>query len=206
MKQKYKLPQNIILLISGVPGVGKSTISYEILKTHKEFRLIEETDVIREILRGYNTYLFSKYGLSLDNIYPHNVFLDYDMAKQQCKIMRNSIINIIQRQQRKEIPTIINGVHIIPEELHTYINGSNIVYINLYVDSEKSLWNRLKKRDPKKYKPDCVALLFQANIDLKNSLSHLNSNIICYNINVSVYSIQEILDEINKIFHILYGI
>ena len=81
------------------------------------------------------------------------------MAKNQCKIMKNSIINIIRRQQRKGIPSIINGVHIIPEELYAHLKPSNIVYINLYVDSEKILWSRLKKRDSQKYKLEFVPLL-----------------------------------------------
>ena len=139
MEEKYTLPQNLVLLISGVPGVGKTTLSAELLKAYKEFRLVEETDVIREILRGYNCYLFYEYGFLQDNIYSHNRFLTYDMAKEQCRIMKNSIINIIQRQQRKEIPSIINGVHIIPEELYIHLKVPNIIYINLYVDSEESL-------------------------------------------------------------------
>lgn len=45
-----------------------------------------------------------------------------------------------------------------------------MVYLNLYIDSEKSLWNRLKERNPQKYKRDCIPLLFKANMDLNNSL------------------------------------
>lgn len=55
MERKYTLPQNLVLLIS---SVGKTTLSNELLKIYKEFKLIEETDVIREISRGYNAYLF----------------------------------------------------------------------------------------------------------------------------------------------------
>ena len=44
------LPDDLIVLISGVPGAGKTTISYELLKIHTEIRLIEETDIIRDIL------------------------------------------------------------------------------------------------------------------------------------------------------------
>ena len=36
MERKYTLPQNLVLLISGVPGVGKTTLSNELLKIHKE--------------------------------------------------------------------------------------------------------------------------------------------------------------------------
>ena len=205
MERKYTLPQNLVLLISGVPGVGKTTLSNELLKIHKEIRLVEETDIIREILRGYNDYLFQEHGFLQNNIYSHHKFLTYDMAKNQCKIMKNSIINIIQRQQRKGIPSIINGVHIIPEELYVHLKTSNIVYINLYVDSEKILWARLKKRDSQKYKLECIPLLYQTNIDLKNSILRLGEMISCYNINVSLNSISETLAEINEIFYHLYG-
>lgn len=95
MNKKYTLPNDLIVLISGVPGVGKTTISYELLKEHEEFRLVEETDIIREILRGYNEYLENIHDTPLnDVIYEHDIFLSYDMAKHQCRIMKNSIINI----------------------------------------------------------------------------------------------------------------
>ena len=88
MDKKFILPKNLVVLISGVPGVGKTTISYQLLKIYSQFRLIEETDVMREILRGYNNYLESVYKLSIDNIYSHDIFLSYEMAKQQCNIMK----------------------------------------------------------------------------------------------------------------------
>ena len=54
--QEILLDNNCIVII-GQPGVGKTTISNELLKTHNEFRLVEETDIIREVLRGYESYL-----------------------------------------------------------------------------------------------------------------------------------------------------
>ena len=42
MDKGYCLPENLIILISGVPGVGKTTISWELLKMYQEFRLVEE--------------------------------------------------------------------------------------------------------------------------------------------------------------------
>lgn len=110
--------KNLILLISGVPGAGKTTISYELLKKMDYFRIVQETDILREIIRGYNDYL----SQSMPNIYgnfeepaSHSELLSYDRSKQQCIIMKNSIDEIIKRQNRKCIPTIICGVHIIPE-------------------------------------------------------------------------------------------
>ena len=95
MNKEYTLPSKLIVFISGIPGVGKTTISYELLKKYKDFRLVEETDVIREILRGYNLHMSSIYNLMPQDIYSHEVFLSYEMAKQQCNIMKNSILNIV---------------------------------------------------------------------------------------------------------------
>ena len=63
-KNNYEsmIPDGLIVFISGVPGVGKTTISYELLKNIGKFRIIEETDLVREILRGYNNYLKLKFG------------------------------------------------------------------------------------------------------------------------------------------------
>ena len=205
MNKGHFLPENLIILISGVPGVGKTTISWELVKTYKEFRLVEETDIIREILRGYTNHLTSVYKSSLDEIYAHDIFLSYEMAKQQCKIMKNSIVNIIKRQQRKSIPSIINGVHIIPEELYLSTPFPNILYINLYVDSEETLWNRLRKRNPHKYKQEYVPFLYQANVDLNNSLCNIPKDLcMIRSINISTLSIQETLSKINEIFDEIY--
>lgn len=200
MDRECILPQDLIVLLSGVPGVGKTTISNELFKTHKEFRLVEETDIIREVLRGYNSYLTEVGQCPVNDIYPHNIFLSYEMASQQCQIMKNSIINIIKRQQRKQIPSIINGVHIIPEELYIHISRPNILYIILYVNSEEVLWERLKKRDSQKYTHKCIPFLYKTNIELRNSIQRIpQESCMLYSIDVSYLSIEETVYNINNI-------
>lgn len=207
MNREFTLPKDLIILISGIPGVGKTTISYELLQTYEEFRIVEETDIMREILRGYNKQLARNYKSLPEDIYPHDIFLSYEMARQQCNIMKNSIINVVNRQKRKEVPSILNGVHIIPEELYLHLPQSNVLYINLYLDSEEVLWNRLKHRNSQKYKQECVPLLYKTNIDLKNSLYRIPKDLYTFcSINVSLLSVQETLSKINKFFYDIYKI
>ena len=169
----YCLPNNLIVFISGVPGAGKTTLSYELLKKHMEFRLIEETDVIREILRGYQIHLAS-IGISTPNeIAAHDVFFDYEAAAQQCRAMRASIVSIVKRQQRKKIPTIINGVHVIPEVLCDSLPITSTIYINLFISSKEVLWSRLQNRNPEKYKKECIPFLYETNVNLHNRTSQL---------------------------------
>ena len=40
MNKKYTLPNDLIVLISGVPGVGKTTISYELQGETKYFYFV----------------------------------------------------------------------------------------------------------------------------------------------------------------------
>ncbi len=160
-----QVPKDTIVFISGVPGSGKTTVAYELFKNYCDFRIVEETDIIREILRGYRKHL-ALMGISIpDEITPHNVFLDYATASRQCEVMMNSIIAIVHRQQRKEIPTIINGVHIIPEILYdNMLFSSHIAYVNLFIESEDLLWTRLRNRDPQKYKKEGVPFLYRMNL------------------------------------------
>ncbi len=169
---------NLILFISGVPSAGKTTISYELLREIDYFRIVQETDILREILRGYNTYLSEEVSEILSDLTepaPHTELLSYERAKIQCTIMKKSIIEIVKRQNRKCIPTIICGVHIIPEILYNNISGNNIKYVNLYFDCEKDLYSHLKIRSHDKYGEKSVSFLFEMNSKLQDNFSFMQS-------------------------------
>ena len=201
----FDLPKELALLISGVPGVGKTTISYEILKAFEEFRIIEETDIMRETLLGYNNYLRNIlsndiYLLNRIDITDHTKLLSFADAVEQCKIMTNSISKIIERQRRKKIPIIINGVHIIPEILCSVLESESLVYINLYVNNESVLRSRLEARDSNSYMLDHVSFIFESNSDLFDSTHKLTEAFPnkVFNIDVSELSVSETLSEVEK--------
>lgn len=201
-EQEGAIPNGYIVFLSGVPGVGKTTISYELLQRFNKFRIIEETDLIREILRGYNEYLHTEFGDEISFVFKkikiseHGIILNMEEVKKQCIIMKSSLEQIVRRQQRKGIATIINGVHIIPEVLNGLAGNYNIIYINLYVTDEKILYERLSKRNSLhmlKYVP----LIYKTNYELYLSTENLaanNSHV--YNVNVSNLNIDEIIKKI----------
>lgn len=208
--QEFTIPDGLIVFISGVPGVGKTTISYELLKRINKFRIIEETDLIREVLRGYNDYLKIEFGTQVDFLFErikitdHKKLLSFDEAKIQCKTMKRSFEEIVARQQRKGIASIINGVHVIPEILNGIARNNNIVYINLYVTDEQALFQRIFNRDPFSYMLEYIPFIFQTNRELYLSVEKISINsphII--NINVTGLdisnTIKEILYHINRI-------
>jgi 2-phosphoglycerate kinase len=203
-KFDIKIPEDLVVFISGVPGVGKTTISYELLKAFPQFRIIEETDLIREVLRGYNDYIKNEFGevaqplFDKIEIYDHMKFLSFDEAKKQCQIMKNSFEKIVARQQRKGIPSIVNGVHIIPEILDGLAKNRNIIYINLFITNEHDIYNRLKERNPDKYSKNYISLIYKTNIDLYLSTLKLADKAGCIfnSIDVTALNVLETLNEV----------
>ncbi len=199
-----EIPDGLIVFISGVPGVGKTTISYELFKRCERFRIIQETDLIREILRGYNENLAGIIeDASIINeinqkmpIPDHMKIFNYDELREQCSIMKKPIENIILRQQRKGIPSIINGVHIVPETLNGIAQNKNVVYVNLYVSAKAVLKSRLATRDKQKYMP-FLDVSFDANCALYGSVLALSKKDphIFTNIDVTYSSINEVVDQ-----------
>ena len=195
------IPDGFIVFISGVPGVGKTTISYELLRRCDKFRIIEETDIIREVLLGYNDYLKNEFGDKIDfllkeiNITDHTKLLTLNEAKEQCIYMKSSLEQIVARQQRKGIATIINGVHIIPEVLNGI--ADNIVYINLYVTSANQIYNRILHRNPSSYMLEYIPLIFQTNLDLYVNTKEIALNTPCiFNINVTESTIEDTMRKV----------
>jgi len=198
------IPEGFIVFFSGVPGVGKTTVSYELLKMFSEFRIIEETDLIREVLRGYNEYIKDEFKDKVNFLFDsikitdHGILLSIDDAKQQCLFMKKSFEKIVARQQRKGISSIINGVHIVPEILDGLANNHNIIYINLYINNEREMYNRLANRNPHSHMLNHISFIYQTNMDLYLGTSKLydNSRCVFHNIDVTNLSIEKTMGKI----------
>lgn len=197
------IPDGLIIFISGVPGMGKTTLSYELLKQFNKFRIIEETDLIREVLRGYNNYLKIEFGNQVDFVFDkihitdHKKLLTFEEAILQCKIMKKSFEQIVARQQRKGIATIINGVHVIPEALIDIVENKNLIFINLYVTNEHEIYRRISKRDSTSYMLEHIPFIFQTNNDLYFSTERISleyPNI--FNVNVTDLSVENTIKKI----------
>ena len=202
----FTIPGGFILFVSGVPGVGKTTISYEVLKKFNEFRIIEETDILRDALIGYNKSLLdlnnalSESQMNIPIIFEHTKLFSLTEAKQQCTLMKKSIEHIVARQQRKEISSIINGVHIVPEILKEFFSNPKILFINLFISDETTLFKRLKGRDPSSYMMDYVSFIYQSNLELYQSTKNCSNlpNSPVYNIDITYLSIKKTISRITE--------
>lgn len=142
------IPNDCILMLSGVPCVGKTTTAYNILKYAPEFRRVSELDIIRTVIRSVFRTLENEDHLDKDVVQEYYSALfsslsekDLPEAKQQSKLLIPFIKEIVDRQQKRKIPTIIEGSSIIPSTFfhkNKPIEGfeQNVIFINLYLSDE----------------------------------------------------------------------
>ena len=150
-KREYK---PIIILLAGVPGIGKSTLAAN-LSDRLEITNIIGTDMIREILRQtISSKLIPEIHSSSYNAYKH-------LKQNLNPILRQSIIGYeeqsrhiivgveaaIQSALYSRENTIIEGVHLAPNILNPEIlNESHVIMILLYLEDEEEHSRRIKSR------------------------------------------------------------
>jgi 2-phosphoglycerate kinase len=162
-----KIPNDLILMLSGVPCVGKTTVAYNLIKMCSDFRRVSELDIIRNIIRkAFDEFqadiepkdsIISEKYLSLFASLSES---DYTTAKKQSTLLIPYIKEIVIRQQARRIPTIIEGTSIVPS---TYFQGNNpiagfeknVVFINLFIsDEEEHLKRRIERCRERGYEED----------------------------------------------------
>lgn len=161
---QLNIPKDCILILSGVPCVGKTTTAYNILRSFPEFRRVSELDIIRTVVRSVINTLERKEQINKDILQKHYSALfkslseeDLSVAKQQSKLLIPYVREIVSRQQKRKIPTIIEGTSIVPS---TYfcnghpINGfeNNVIFINLYLsDENEHIQRRISRCKEREY-------------------------------------------------------
>lgn len=158
------IPKDFILILSGVPCVGKTTTAYNLLKQFPEFRRVSEIDIIRTVVRSVVRNLESEKYLAPKVIHDRYSALfeslsdkELSESKQQSKELIPYVKEIVNRQQLRKIPTIIEGSSIIPS---TYFENTmpiagfetNILFINLYLsDLEEHVQRRITRCKNREY-------------------------------------------------------
>lgn len=144
----------IILLLVGVPGIGKSTLA-SLLSQRLEITKIIGTDMIREILRqtispklvpeihcsSYEAYKFLKATLS-PILRPSIVGYE-----EQSRHVIVGVEATIQSALYSRENTLIEGVHLAPNILKpSILNDPHVILILLYLEDEEVHLDRLKAR------------------------------------------------------------
>jgi len=147
----------IIVLLAGVPGIGKSTLAAN-LSERLEITNIIGTDMIREILRqtissklipelhtsSYNAYKFLKQNL---NPILRKSIVGYE---EQCRHVIVGVEAAIQSALYSRENTIIEGVHLAPNILNPdMLNEAHVIMILLYLENEEEHSRRIKSRGSK---------------------------------------------------------
>lgn len=165
------ISSNHIIIISGSSGIGKTTISKQILKQNPDFYIIEEWDFIREAIRANNTYLINTLTSDLSEqigdietklkeITRFNILnrstseLPLKDILEQSKLLIHPLIKICERIKNKKLSAIIEGVNLpirllisAEETLEYFIKSENIILVNLYASNYEIYKERLNFRN-----------------------------------------------------------
>ncbi len=142
------IPKDTILMLSGVSCVGKTTTAYEIVKNYPVFRRVSELDMIRAIVRtAYEHFATEEFSdvekvLTKYNSLFHSITnSDFETTKSQSKQLLPYMKEIILRQQRRRIPTILEGAAVIPGVF--FLDNQplewlteHVVFVNMYLPDE----------------------------------------------------------------------
>lgn len=150
-EEKYK---PIIVLLAGVPGIGKSTLSVDLSK-RLEITNIVGTDMVREILRQTissnlipelhsSSYEAYKYLKPMINPILRQSIVGYE---EQCRHVIVGVEAAIQSALYSRENTIIEGVHLAPNILNrSVLDESHVLMILFYLENEEEHLRRIQSR------------------------------------------------------------
>lgn len=128
-----------LLLLAGVNGVGKTTLSM-LIANHYKIKRVISTDLIREVLRSHIDLLeCPELHRSSFSTGKHNhPISDWEDSS---KVLENGIFSIINKSRREGVDLIIEGVHLKPnnEIIRQWEeNGGIALGVILHIKEEES--------------------------------------------------------------------
>jgi 2-phosphoglycerate kinase len=204
---KIKLPLNFQIFIMGTWGVGKSTVTKEILKK-TNIQTVQKIDALKSALRAFietrNEKL--KNTMSGETIEDITKFLGDDIMlkwtkectskefKKQCSLMLEPIVRICNDLADRKTPAVIEGINLPIELLEHDFNGRthDKIFINLYMDVKENLKKRLAGR--------CVEREMSHDEVIKYVKEHQRSMIGINKYLKESYDVKK--NELNNVFNI----
>jgi len=150
-EQNYK---PIIILLAGVPGIGKSTIASH-LSQRLEISHIIGTDMIRQVLRQtissklipeIHSSSYEAYKMLKPKINPilRQSIVGYE---EQCRHVIVGVESAIQTALYSRENSIIEGVHLAPNMLNpSVLAETHVILILLYLEEEEEHKRRIQAR------------------------------------------------------------
>ena len=137
-----------LLLLAGVNGVGKSTLSMQIAEFMKIKRVVS-TDSIREVLRSnIDTVESPELHRSTFSVGKHkHPISDWEDC---CNVVQNGILSIIDKSRREGVDLILEGVHLKPDNQiirKWKEEGGVAIGLILYVHNEENHKEMLISRE-----------------------------------------------------------
>lgn len=166
-----------LCLISGAPGVGKSSVNNKLRVLTHSLISIADFDDVKEVLRGYYRSLSEK-GIGFDPVLFQSFFelsLE-DYLRQSEMLTERSLNGMIEGSiERIRIGAIVSGAHLIPGKFdaakYPKVNTTQIL---LVVSDEQEHWRRFSKRtqlhDKRPYMQSGLESKFQKIRNFQNYL------------------------------------
>ena len=193
-----------IILIGGVPGVGKSSIS-GYLAHELEFDIVLSGDYLREFIRPF---LGEEYKIAMSSVYDSWQYFGEKTREniisgflKQTEIMNRGIEKVIERADKNGEKIIIETLYFYPDFI-TKFNDS-VLPIYLYIQNEKEHKEHLEARSrfthPKSHGSRLSAHIFEYREVMKKSLEF------CETHNVKTFDMTDYLRSRDKILGYIRG-
>ena len=164
------VPNDAILLLTGVPCIGKTTTAYEIIRRFTAFQRVVEMDIVSDTVR---TVLKQKLLEKASSALFESITVQpLDVTKEQAKILLPYVKELVLRQQKRRIPTILEGAEIIPSlffkggQPAEWLN-ERVIFIHLYLSDEEQRKRRLNRFIERKYPLEYNEIIRQEALVLK---------------------------------------